>query len=400
MTELIFWLALGSFGYSYVLFPALVFLRAALRPRPHHDADVTPSISVVIAAHNEALDIPRKLDNLLSVDYPPDRLQIVIVSDGSTDGTAQLARERGAPNVVVLDLPRVGKGEALRAGVAAATGEALVFSDANSLFRPDALRMLVRPLADERVGGVAGNQLYFAGSGEATTVGEKSYWNFDRALKVAQSRAGNVIAATGAIYAIRRELFRPIPDGVTDDFYLSLAVVDAGRRLVFEPRAIAFETVAPSRALEYRRKVRIMTRGLRCVALIPRVLDPRRTGFYAVQLFSHKVLMRVMAVPLLLLLASSALLAPTHPIYGVALAGQLAFYGLGVTGLALATRRLGHLRLFALPAYFCLVQAASLHASWNLLRGRSLDRWEPSRSTGTAATHSPAADARTTGGQP
>lgn len=213
-------------------------------------------------------------------------------------------------------------------------------------------------------------------------------------MKTAQSRAGHVIQTTGALYAIRRSLFRPIPAGVNDDFYLSLAVIDSGYRLVYEPAAVAYESVAQSRSLEYGRRVRIMTRGLRCVASIPRVLDPRRTGFYAVQVFSHKVLMRVMALPLAAAAITSVLLFPQAAVYRLAAGVQLAFYALAAAGLALARRPAGHRRLLALPAYFCMIQLASLHATWNLLTGRTYERWNPARDTGEAgrATTEAAAD--------
>jgi cellulose synthase/poly-beta-1,6-N-acetylglucosamine synthase-like glycosyltransferase len=380
MARAFFWGAGALVGYSYLLFPVIVFLRALLRPRPHLTSEITPLVSVVIAAHNEEESIGRKLDGLTNLDYPVDHLQIIIASDGSTDRTARIVTERQAPNVTLLNLPRGGKAAALNAGVAAARGEIVVLSDANSIFAPDAIRAIVGPFADAEVGGVAGNQVYSeGGNGDATSRGERSYWDFDRMLKTAQSRAGNVIAGTGALYAIRRELFRPVPAGVNDDFYLSLAVIDSGRRLVFEPDARAFESVASSSALEYRRKVRIMTRGLRCAFAIPRLLDPRRSGFYAVQLFSHKVLMRTMALPLITIAVTSVMLAPRGVLYRLAAAGQAIFGLLGLAGLLLADRPLGHRRVLALPAYFCLVQLASLHATWNLLRGRSYERWEPGR---------------------
>ena len=382
MIAALFWGATATIVYTLVVFPIVTLARAVLRPRPYRQADIMPSVSVVLAARNEAAVIEAKVDNLGAVDYPADCLQVVIASDGSDDETVRLARSRAAADVVVLDLPRVGKAAALQAAVDASTGDVLVFTDANSMFRPDAIRRLVRALADEEVGGVAGNQVYAEdASDDSTAVGERSYWDFDRAIKRAQSDAGNVIAATGAIYAIRRELFRPIPAGVTDDFYLSLAVIDAGKRLVFDPSAVAVERVASSRTREYGRKVRIMTRGLRCVAVMRQLLDPRRTGFYAVELFSHKVLMRTMAVPLLVAFVTSLALAPRNGLYALAAWLQTAFYGLAAVGTLLAGSVAGTRRFVSLPAYFCLVQVASLHAAWNLLRGNQVERWEPTRSS-------------------
>ena len=387
MSALLFWLATGLIGYTYVGFPMLVMLRARLRPRPHTTADVTPSASVVIAAHEEEASIGARVDNLLAVDYPPERLEIVIASDGSTDRTVAEAR-RDDPRVRVLDLPRTGKASALNAAVAASTGEILVFSDANTAYAPDAIRQLVRSFADPDVGGVAGNQVYLktlpgtlldASDGTAIGAGERSYWDFDRVLKDAESLGGSVISATGAIYAIRRELFREVPDGVTDDFMTSTRVIAAGRRLVFEPKAVALEPVAGSSRSEYKRKVRIMTRGLRGVAMARGLLDPRHYGFYAVQLFTHKVLRRLMAIPLLVIAATSLTLWENGPIYRVAVLGQVLVYGLGAIGLGLRDHRAGRRPWFSLPAFFVLVNIASLHAAWNLVSGRRIDRWQPAR---------------------
>jgi len=389
MNTLLFWLATGLIGYTYAGFPLLVLLRARLRPRPHATADVTPSVSVVIAAHDEERSIGDRVDNLLAVDYPRDCLEIVVASDGSTDRTVSEARRRNDERVRVLDLPRTGKATALNAAVAASTGDILVFSDANTAYAPDAVRRLVRSFADPDVGGVAGNQVYLPGSGSveggdlttasAIGAGERSYWDFDRLLKDAESLGGSVISATGAIYAIRRELFREVPDGVTDDFMTSTRVIAAGRRLVFEPAAMAHEPVASSSRGEYRRKVRIMTRGLRGVAMARDLLDPRRHGFYAVQLLTHKVLRRLMAIPLLVIAATSITLWDSGPIYRLAALGQAVVYGLGAIGIGLRGHPAGRRPWFSLPAFFLLVNVASLHAAWNLVTGRRIDRWRPAR---------------------
>jgi cellulose synthase/poly-beta-1,6-N-acetylglucosamine synthase-like glycosyltransferase len=388
MIRLLYWSSALCIVYSFVIFPALTLARAAFRPRPYRTDEVTPTVSILIAARNEAAVIADKIANLRSLDYPHERLQIVVASDGSEDETPEICRRAGGHAVLVLDLPRVGKAAALQAAVEAATGEILVFSDANSMFQRDAVRRLVRPFADPGVGGVAGNQVYAESTADdATEVGERSYWDIDRLLKEAQSRAGNAIAATGAIYGIRRDLFRSIPAGVTDDFYLSLVVIDAGYRLVFEPSAIAVEHVAASRRREYGRKVRIMTRGLRCVAAMRRLLDPRASGFYAVQLFSHKVLMRTTAIPLVIVAVTSIPLARKGWLYGLGAGLQATFYSLAIAGTVLSGRPAGRRRLMSLPAYFCLVQLASLHALLNLLTGRSYERWEPAR--GAIVTKAP-----------
>ena len=386
MRKLLFLWAVGTVLYTYVLFPLLVLARAAARPRPHHESNHLPNLTLVIAAHNEAATIGAKLENILALDYPRERLEVVIASDGSTDGTDDLVHRYGDRGVLLLSLPRVGKAAALNAAVAAARGEILVFSDANSMYAPDALRQLVRPFGDPEVGGVAGNQRYVAvADADTVAAGEQHYWDFDRIMKEAESRAGNVISATGAIYAVRRGLFSPVPADVTDDFVTSTRVIARGRRLVFAADAVAYEPVASSGGLEFDRKVRIMTRGLTGVLLMRRLLDPRTHGFYAVQLFTHKVLRRLMAVPLLVLALSSASLWHRGAFFRLATVAQATLYALWAFGLLRPEHRLARTKPVVLATFFCFVNLASLKAAWNLVTGRRISSWQPKRGDAPAA---------------
>jgi GT2 family glycosyltransferase len=386
MIRFAFWLALATIAYTYVAFPLLVLSRAVLRPRPPRSAPIEPSVSIVLAARNEAAAIGARLDNLVALDYPADRLETIVASDGSDDATVEIAGRYAGRGVTVLALERVGKADALNAAVSAARGEIVVFTDANTMFEPGALRALVAPFADPEVGGAAGDQRYLPPTVESTeAAGERSYWDFDRRVKSAESVAGSTVAATGAIYAIRRALFEPVIPGVTDDFITSTAVIARGRRLVFVPEAGAWEPVAASNRLEYGRKVRIMTRGLRGVAARRALLDPRRTGFYAVQLASHKILRRMMAVPLLVVALGAPLLWGQGLFYQLTTLGAAAVAGLGTIGLAAPRSRLGRHRVAALPAFFLLVNVASLEAAWNLVSGRRIDRWEPRRAPGASS---------------
>jgi cellulose synthase/poly-beta-1,6-N-acetylglucosamine synthase-like glycosyltransferase len=378
--RLLFWSAAGLLAYTYLLFPLLVLLRAALRPRPHDSGEITPTVTLVISAHNEAASIGAKLENLLSLDYPEDRLEVVIASDGSDDGTDELVRGYAERGVRLVSLPRVGKAAALNAAVAEAGGEVLVFSDANSIYAPDALRPLVKPFADPSVGAVAGDQRYLSRDGaDAIASGEQRYWDFDRLLKDAESRAGSTISATGAIYAVRRSLFRSVPPGVTDDFFTSTGAIAQGYRLVFAADAVAYEPVAKSSEVEWGRKVRVMTRGLRGVLMRRELLDARRYGFYAVQLLTHKLLRRTMVFPLALAAGTSPLLWRRGRVYRAATLAQAAVYGLGAGGMLLRGRPLGRSKVFMLPAFFCFVNAASFRAVLNVVSGRRIDRWEPQR---------------------
>jgi len=249
------------------------------------------------------------------------------------------------------------------------------------MFSPDAIRALTKPLADPNVGGVAGDQRYMKKNKTKNAgVGERTYWNFDRLMKQFESRSGNTISATGAIYAIRRSLFQTVQEGVTDDFFTSTAVIAQGYRLVFAPNAVAYEPVATASSTEFGRKVRVITRGLRAVLHSrSQLLNPFRYGFYAIQLFSHKVLRRLVVYPIVLLFFVTPFLWKTGFFYQLAMVGQLAFYGLALLGLLLDHTPFRKLKFFSIPFYFCLVYAAAFIASLNILRGRQIKRWEPKR---------------------
>ena len=381
MTEILFWTALGLIVYAYAGFPLLLALRS-LFGRPVAKADVTPAVSLVICAYNEAESIAEKLDNALALDYPRDRVQVLVGSDGSTDGTNEIVAAYSDRGVTLLPLPRLGKMPVLNAVAAQATGEILVFSDANSIYDQDALRQLVRPFADPAVGGVAGNQVYSSSRGNAASFGERLYWGFDRCLKRLESRAGNTISATGAIYAIRRSLFQPVPAAVSDDLVISTRVITQGYRLVFEPSAISREATAPDDGAEFRRKVRVVNHSLRALWTVRELFNPFRYGFYAVELFSHKVLRRAVVWFLLIVLGTSIALYQSGSLYQAAVAGQAAVYAAAAAAWLLRTtavRRWKAYRLLAIPYYFCFVNLACLRAWLQIARGERFETWDSGR---------------------
>jgi glycosyltransferase involved in cell wall biosynthesis len=380
MKKFLFWGSLGLVLYTYVGFPLVVLLRGLVRQRPVTKADITPSVSMIIAVYNEAASIGAKLDNALSLDYPPEQLEIIVASDGSNDRTDEIVAGYADPRITFLDLPRMGKIPALNIAAAHAAGEILVFSDATSIFAIDALRALVRPFADPDVGAVGGVQYYGNGGGAgAATIGERLYWSFDGLLKRMQSQAGNMIAAGGAIYTIRRELYQPVPPGVGDDFVISTRAIAQGYRLVCEPAAVSSETIASSDRAEFRRKVRVIDQGLRGLWAVRELFNPLRYGFYAVQIFSHKLLRWSVPWQLLVLLGVSPGLWRAGRLYRLAALGQLALYGSALGALLLRRTPLAQRRAFkllAIPYYFCMVNVASLHAWLRLLSGRRIDMWD------------------------
>ena len=383
----LFWGMVTVIVYVYAIYPALILIRGKMFRRPYKLDDITPLISLIVAAHNEEANIGARIENALALDYPRDRLEIVIASDGSTDETETIVRAYEGQGVKLLPFPRQGKIPVLNKAVQSASGEILVFSDANSIYVPDALRALIRPFADPNVGGVAGDQRYLKEQdSNRISDGERSYWNIDRQLKQWQSDAGNTISATGAIYAIRSHLYRPIPMGVTDDFVASTAVIAQGYRLLFVPEAIAYEPVAGASGIEFGRKVRVITQGFRSVQVMRELLNPFRYGFYAVQIFSHKVLRRLMFLPLLILFVASAFLWSEGMIYRLATVGQLIFYVCALFGWLLEETRFGKLKPFAIPFYFCMVYVAAMFATLNVLRGHRIELWDPQREEGNASS--------------
>ncbi len=380
MIETVFYLLSGIVLWAYIGYPLVVLLRGMIWHKPYRKEPITPKVSMIIACHNEDEGIEAKLNNILSLDYPKELLEVIIASDGSTDNTEEIVKRYTSDQIRLLCLPRGGKAPALNAAIAQASGEILLFSDANSMYREDAIRNIVQPFADANIGGVAGNQVYR--SAERTGIaadGENSYWNFDRMLKLAQSRSGNAISATGAIYAIRSELFQTVPDGVTDDFVTSTRVIAQKKRLVFEPEAICFEPVAGSAKAEFGRKTRVITRGLRGIIEMRELLNPFQHGFYALQVFSHKVLRRLVVFPLIALAIVSLLLWGNGWFFQAATFLQAAVYSAAMAGLVMSRFQLKSPKFISVPFYFCMVNAAVVVAVYKIMRGERVALWSPAR---------------------
>ena len=376
-----FWGSLGLVVYTYAGFPLLTAARAWLRPRPPRTAPITPSLSMVIAAHNEERSIKAKLENALGVNYPPDLLEILVVSDGSLDTTEAVVAGFEDRGVRLLALPRQGKNAALNAGVAATGGEIVVVSDADSLLSDDALLHLMAPFADETVGCVGGDFRY---TPEPSTLeGQRAYWGLERTLKSLQSRSGSTTGVSGALFAVRRTLCAELPPDVADDFFLAGSVLAARRRVVFAPQATAHGRLASRIEREFDRKVRIITTGLRAVIRLRTLLSPRRHGLLAVQLLSHKVLRRLMVLPMISMAVSGFLLRRRATVYRCVAAAHLLLHALAIAGFALRHARVGGARPLALPMFVDMTNLAALKAIANLAGGhRRAERlavWSPDR---------------------
>lgn len=378
-----FWLSAFAVVYVYAGYPLLLaFIVKVRSPRAvARDPAYTPSFTLFISAYNEEGVIREKLENALALDYPADKLEIIVISDASSDRTDAIVREFAPRGVKLLRMPeRAGKTLGLNAAVEIARGELLAFSDANAMYDPNVLRLFAACFADPAVGAVTGESRYRPGAGEASAQSEGAYWRYEQRIKRLESAAGSLIGGDGAIYAVRRSLYRPMRADDLSDFVNPMQVVGLGYRNVYEPAAVCYEEAGETFGKEYRRKVRIVNRGWRATMRLKHLLNPAKYGLVAFQLFSHKVLRWLVPVPLLVLLVSSVALAPTGLIYQLALAGQLFCYGAAAAG-ALWSLSGTPPRLLAIPYYFCLMNAASLQGILEFYAGRSYTTWTTVRQT-------------------
>jgi len=375
----LFWSTLGVCVYIYFGYPALLWIVSRVRPRPVRESDVTPYATFVIPAYNEERNIAAKVENTLTLDYPSDRIEALVVSNGSTDRTNEIVRGFNDPRVRLIALEQPGKMEALNEGARAARGEILVFTDADFFLDRHSLRAIASKFADPEVGGVCGTR--GAGTqreGDATGEGEGMYGRWDRWQKIRESEIGSVFAADGLLYAIRKELYVPIDDPAqADDIAISARVVLQGRRLLFEPAATAWERSTVVAKEEFRRKVRVTNHSVRALLNLRSALFTR--GFYSLELLSHKLVRHLIPLFLIPLFVASVALVRRGPLYVLALAAQLIVYGLAAAGALLRDRTIGRAKFLTVPYYFCFVNAAALFGVLAILRGKKTGAWSHNR---------------------
>jgi len=373
---LVLWSALGLVGYAYAGYPAVVLALARLRANPTRRGPVTPAMTVVIAVHNEEAHIAAKIENCLALAYPPDRLDLVVVSDGSVDRTATIVSDYAARfpgRVALVSVPRRrGKAAALGAGVARASGEIVLLADARQQLDPGVANALASNFADAAVGAVSGELILRSAGGDGQGESLGLYWRYEKAIRLAESRWGSSMGYTGAVSAIRRDLFDPLPDDtLVDDLVVPLRLIAKGYRVVFEPRAIAYDTTSVVPGREFARKVRTLAGVLQTCfsarALVGRL--PMRVWW---QLLSHKLLRLVVPYLLVIIFLATALLH--GPVYRVALAVQIALYALGFAGLVVPGG-IARSRLFAVPSTFLLLNGAAVVAAFRYAVGNRLDLW-------------------------
>jgi cellulose synthase/poly-beta-1,6-N-acetylglucosamine synthase-like glycosyltransferase len=358
--EFLFWTLVLAVTWCYAGYPLYIMALARFRPRPilPSTVDVRPSVTVIVAIRNEKDVLPRRLTNLLAQEYPPERLDVVVVCNGSVDGSEEVARQVGRtePRVRILTSPADrGKAGALNMAAAHTAADVIVFADARQTFAPDAVARLVEPFSDPDVGAVTGRLVVRRGD-LASVEGVRLYWGLETRLRDAEGRSGSVIGATGAIYGVRRSLFQDMPPNlILDDVYLPLRIAMLGHRVVMAPRAVAFDVPSQDQKAEYARKRRTMVGNIQLLAVIPGLLSPVRNPVF-MRFVSHKLLRLLTPFCFVALLGVSALL-PGWP-YRMFFAAELGLYLSGFVGLSVSVAAL------SVPAAFVLMHAAIFAAVW------------------------------------
>lgn len=397
--EAVFIFSLALIGYACLGYPALIFLLSRLRERPVRKADISPKVSIIIAAYNERRDIAATIESTLALDYPAGKLEVIVASDCSTDGTDEIVRFFANRGVILhRQVARLGKTMAQNSAVEISSGEILVFTDATTRCQKDAVRKLVRCFADPEVGCVSSRLVYADRSETAIGLGCKSYWGYEEFIRESESRLDSLIGVTGCLYAVRRTSYTPLDHDMCSDFVIASEIHLKGLRTVNEMEAIAIEDTNNRIRDEFRMRVRIMEQTMNALSHYREVLNLSRHGMFAFQMLSHKVLRYGVSALLVVVLLSNLMLVGSSEIYQATLALQLALYGSALAGWILSRfgRRIGPLTL---PYYFVLANAAIIVAFVKHMRGEAHVVWEPLREATNSAEDVATANARSaTGG--
>ena len=376
MLEVAFWSSVIFVAYAYVIYPVLLSIVSVVRERRVDRADVTPPVSFIIAAHNEQARIQGKIENTLRLEYPRDRLEIIVASDGSMDGTERITRTYEGQGVVLVRTPtRRGKEYAQRCAMEIASGEILVFSDVAATLPPNAVARIVRNFHDPTVGCVSSVDHTVDAEGQST--GEGGYVRYEMLLRRLESKAGTVVGLSGSFFAARREVCRDWSSDLPSDMHTLFRAVQAGFRGVSDADSIAYYTNVPDTRREFERKVRTVLRGISLVGANLEMVNPGRYGLFAWQLLSHKVCRWLVPFALLLALVSNGLLMPHSTAYAAACLAQLVLYGVALGGLS--AKRLSVAKPVKILAFFVLSNLAILNAWYRFATGKRVTSWQPSR---------------------
>jgi cellulose synthase/poly-beta-1,6-N-acetylglucosamine synthase-like glycosyltransferase len=373
----VFFSSLFTLFFVYFGYPLVIFVISGLKAREVSRGTCKPRVTILISAYNEEKHIRATIENKLSLDYPGDSIEIIVISDGSEDQTDEIVstfQDKGVR--LIRQEPRKGKTSALNMAVPQSKGEILVFSDANSLYDREALRNLMENFADPGVGYVTGKMVYVNPDGTLVGDGCSAYMKYENLLRTIETRAGSIVGVDGGIDAVRKSLYRPMKADQLPDFVLPLMVVEQGYRVVYEHRALLKEDTLKSSEDEYRMRVRVSLRALWALWDMRRLLNPVRYGVFSFQLLSHKILRYLGILFMAGALIAGGLVMIRRRLYAILFLLQILFYGAALAGRMLEKK--GMLaRLLYIPYYFCLINIAAGHALVRFIRGEKQVLWTP-----------------------
>ena len=381
----VFWASLAAVTWTYAGYPLLLLALARRRrrsphpPRPTEDPPFEPTVTIIVSAYNEEKAIRRKLERTLALDYPPEKLEVIVASDSSTDRTHDIVRELGPRGVRLVVLPeRAGKTAAQNLAAAAAKGEVLIFTDATTELDRGSVRQLCASFVDPRVGCVGAELEYVSEGGSAVGKGGGLYWRYEKRVKELESQVSTLIGVSGCLYAVRANAYRPIEPDLISDFVVAGDVFQRGFITVYGGGTVSSERTHEETGREFEMRVRVIVRTINALVRRARMLNPLRYGFFSFQLFSHKVLRYLVPELLIAIFASGLYLAlaggSSAPVYRAFLIAQLALYLAAAVGWL--RQRLGlRLRFVHVPFYFVVVNLAALWALMLYLRGERNVTW-------------------------
>lgn len=383
MAEIILWLSLSLVGYAYVGYPLLIALLSLFIDNKVKRTAIEPYISILISAYNEEKDIEAKLKNSFELDYPKDRLEVVVASDGSTDSTDDIVKgyEKNAVGIrVVLHRVegRLGKTAAQNSAVNICKGDIIVFSDAASMYDRNAIRAIVRNYTDPMVGAVSGMYKYVNKKGASVGFATILFWNLENFIKSRQTKIKTITGCCGCIYSVRKELYTSLPPAIISDLVEPLTILQKGYRIVFEPEALAFEETAGKVEEEFKMRIRVIVRGMNGMLFVSRLFNPFKYPFVSFQLISHKLLRWLVPVFATIAFISNAALVGTSWFYNATFTCQILFYSLAFFGY-LAEKKGIRNKVLYLPLYFCIVNLASLISMFKMMKRENIVTWQTNR---------------------
>ena len=371
-------IGVAAIGFAYVGYPLVLWMISRFRPARPCVWSEELALTMIIAAHNEAKSIRKKLEETLALDYPREKLQIIVASDGSTDGTNEIVREFSIQGVELVAIEnRLGKTNAQNIAVRQARNPVLVFSDATTVYDSQVLRYLAGAYRDPGIGAASGRYDYYdPTAGSPAGSGSAAFWNLENWIKRMQWRIDTLSGCCGCIYSVRRSLYCDLPPEIISDLVQPLHVLLQHHRVSFQERAQAWEESTRTAGDEFRMRVRVATRGMKGLLSVPSLLNPLSHPWIAFQLWSHKIVRWCIPLFLVCVLSGCGLLA-SEPIFKRLLLLQIAFYGFALASMLVPSMKRS--RLLSLPLYFCTINTAFLLGMFYVIRGREYNVWQPLR---------------------